>query len=343
MRILGIETSCDETAAAIVQDGKLVLSNVIASSKKEQELYGGVFPEVAARRQLECIVPAVEQALERARLQPSDLDAIAVTKGPGLLPSLLVGNIAARTLALAWKKPLIGVHHTLGHLDSPWLECKEAPEFPLLTLSVSGGHTDLWLRESHTKGQLLGRTLDDAAGEAFDKGATLLGLPYPGGPTLAHLAEDGDPASVKFPSLLAGKDPLSFSFAGLKTSLKYHLRDRGGVISLSEAEQQDIAASYQEAICSHLLSRIEHALSLHFEINEVHLVGGVSANKRLRALLQKAISRVSSRARIRTPARLEYCTDNAVMIAAAAEFMVRERGEKAYEAFSTEASLALDL
>ena len=320
MRILGIETSCDETAAAIVLDGKLVLSNIIASSKKEQELYGGVFPEVAA---------------------PADLDAIAVTKGPGLLPSLLIGNIAARALAAAWKKPLIGVHHTLGHLDSPWLECEEEPEFPLLTLSVSGGHTDLWLRESHTKGQLLGRTLDDAAGEAFDKGATLLGLPYPGGPALSALANGGNSSGVHFPSPLTGQDGCDFSFAGLKTSLKYTLRDRGGLLALSEQEKHDFAASFQEAICAHLLSRVAIALRLHPEAHEVHLVGGVSANTRLRALLQTFL--MTKEKKMRVPKKMEYCTDNAAMIAAAAEFLVQERSGEAYSSFSTEASLALSL
>lgn len=343
MRILGIETSCDETAAAIVQDGRIVLSTIIASSKKEQELYGGVFPEVAARRQLECIVPAIHQALERARLPTSHLDAIAVTKGPGLLPSLLVGNMAARTLASVWKKPLIGVHHTLGHLDSPWLECGEDPAFPLLTLSVSGGHTELWLRESHTKGKVLGRTLDDAAGEAFDKGATLLGLPYPGGPALSALAEKGNPASVRFPSPLEGHDGCDFSFAGLKTSLKYMLRDRGGLLALSEQEKRDTAASFQETICAHLLSGISKALKLCPEAREVHLVGGVSANTRLRKLLTELLSRGSLRTRIRTPTRMEYCTDNAAMIAAAGYFLVEERGEDAFDTFSTEASIVLHL
>ncbi len=340
MRILGIETSCDETAASVVEGGRRVLSNVIASSRKEQEAFHGVFPEVAARRQLECIVPAVDQALERAHLQPSELDAIAVTKGPGLLPSLLVGTMAARTLAAVWKKPLVGVHHTLGHLDSPWLECEDEPAFPLLTLSVSGGHTELWLRESHTKGQLLGRTLDDAAGEAFDKGATLLGLPYPGGPALSLLAEKGDLKAVKFPSPLAGKEGLSFSFAGLKTSLKYLLRDAGGLLALSEEEKKNIAASYQEAICRHLLSRVEKALKLYPEAREVHLVGGVSANTRLRRGLQELLG---AETKHRTPLRFEYCTDNAAMIAAAAYFLIEERWDGVFASFETEASVSLML
>jgi N6-L-threonylcarbamoyladenine synthase len=372
MRILGIETSCDETSVAVVEDGRRVLSNVIASSRKEQEAYGGVFPECAARRQLECIVPAVDQALKRAKVAPNDLDAIAVTKGPGLLPSLLVGAIAARSLASVWKKPLIGVHHNLGHLVSPWLECEEEPEFPILSLSVSGGHTELWLRKSHTRGTLLGRTLDDAAGEAFDKGATLLGLPYPGGPALSALAKDGDPKSIKFPTMLAGKDPLSFSFAGLKTSLKYLLRDAGGLHALTESEKKNIAASFQEAICTHLLSRLKNAMELHTEVKEVHLVGGVSANTRLREGLKELVlchaerradmldsssafanarsaqndrvgPKTKHRTRTRIPARIEYCTDNAAMIAAAAEFLLQDRGKEAYGVFKTEASLALAL
>ena len=346
MRILGIETSCDETSVSLVEGGRRVLSNIIASSRKEQEQFHGVFPEVAARRQLECIIPAVDQALKRAGISPQEIDAIAVTKGPGLLPSLLIGSIAARALASVWKKPLIGVHHNLGHLVSPWLDCPEEPLFPILTLSVSGGHTEIWLRESHTRGVLLGRTLDDAAGEAFDKGAVLLGLPYPGGPALSKLAEGGDPASVEFPVMLQGKAELAFSFSGLKTSLKYLLRDAGGLDALTESEKKNIAASYQEAICTHLLSRIEKALELHPEAREVHLVGGVSANTRLREMLRAFLVCHASTGlsmTLKTPTRLEYCTDNAAMIAAAGEFLVKERKEEAYVSFQTEASLALYL
>ncbi|MEK7136897.1 MAG: tRNA (adenosine(37)-N6)-threonylcarbamoyltransferase complex transferase subunit TsaD, partial [Patescibacteria group bacterium] len=291
--------------------------------------------EMAARKQLECIVPALQEGLECAKIAPTDLDAIAVTKGPGLLPSLLVGVAAARIFVSRFSLPLMGVHHTLGHLDSPWLESEEEIPFPLLTLSVSGGHTELWLRTSHTKGTLLGRTLDDAAGEAFDKGAVLLGLPYPGGPALSRLAESGDPHAFSFPKLLPGKKRLDMSFSGLKTSLKYLLRDKGSLEALSDEEKKDLAASYQEAICSHLVSRVLTALELHPEAHEVHLVGGVSANVRLRSFLRQSLH---SRIPIRTPTRFEYCTDNAAMIASAAFFMREELGEKAQDSFEVDAS-----
>lgn len=362
MRILGIETSCDETAASVVEDGVKVLSNVIATSSAEHARYGGVFPEMAARRQLECIVPALQGALDDARVNPRDLDAVAVTKGPGLLPSLLIGVSAARVFASRFSLPLIGVHHTLGHLSSPWLERTSEIVFPVLALSVSGGHTELWLRESHAKGALLGRTRDDAAGEAFDKGAVLLGLPYPGGPALSRLAEAGDSESVPFPLPFQGHETCDMSFSGLKTSLKYLLRDKGGIEALSEKERKDIAASYQEAICKHLVSRITQALGIHPKVREVHLVGGVSANIRLRALLQELVRQRSivnglpgearpvrrslgegGRAKsgqpaIRWPKAIEWCTDNAAMIAAAAYFMAQERGDRACSPFEAEAS-----
>src|SRR3989344_2396156 len=187
MRSLGIETSCDETAIAIVEDGQRVKSSVIASSVEAFTATGGVIPEEAARKQIECIVAVLKEVLHKGEMSWDQIDAIAVTKGPGLLGSLLIGTVTSRALASIWEKPLIGVHHTLGHLSSTWLDLPEGqePQFPILTLSASGGHTELWLRTNHLSGTLLGRTRDDAAGEAFDKGATLLGLPYPGGPSIS--------------------------------------------------------------------------------------------------------------------------------------------------------------
>lgn len=336
MRILGIETSCDETAAAVVEDGTRVRSNVIASSRAAFEQSGGVIPEEAARRQVECILPVIEQALDGIGLTPQDLDAIAVTRGPGLLGSLLVGTVTARIIASVWKKPVVGIHHTLGHLSSTWLvsqETSEEPVFPILTLSASGGHTELWLRTAHTRGTLLGRTRDDAAGEAFDKGASLLGLPYPGGPAIAECAESGNRDAFDFPLPLAKENTLDFSFSGLKTALRYTLRDHA---IDTESARTNLAASYQHALCRHLVDRIERALVLHASIREIHIVGGVSANRHLRSLAESC---VGSR-RLRTPATLAYCTDNAAMIAAAAEFLVRERGMPIGD-FDTEASLPL--
>ncbi len=339
MLILGIETSCDETSASVIEDGRRVLSNVIATSLKDHEAFGGVFPEVAARRQLEFILPVIDQALNEAHVKKEDIDAIAVTKGPGLLTSLLVGTSAARMLASVLHTPLIGVHHILGHLSSVWLEEEEEIPFPNLSVSVSGGHSELWLRENHTMGTIIGKTRDDAAGEAFDKGATLLGLSYPGGPALARLAEGGNPHFAEFPRPLVKEETCDMSFSGLKTSLKYYLRDRGGIEALSEIEKKDVAASYQDAICRHLVSRIDRAVSLHSEIREIHLVGGVSANQRLQILLSSFGEK--SGLRIRMPRRMSYCTDNAAMIGAAGYFLFQELGEKAYAPFQTLASVPL--
>lgn len=350
MLLLAFETSCDETSAAVVEDGRRVRSLIIASSSAAFTASGGVIPEEAARRQVECILPVLHQALAQASVSIQDIDALAVTRGPGLLGSLLVGTTAARALARLWKKPLIGVHHTLGHLSSPWLELPEndEPTFPVLTLSASGGHTDLWLRSAHTRGRLIGRTRDDAAGEAFDKGASLLGLPYPGGPSIAKAAEHGNPAAFSFPLPLKKEDTLDFSFSGLKTALRYTIRDLPSVRpnlmshvshlpSPAPLPVADLAASFQAAIVEHTVDRLLAALAHHPEVSEVHVVGGVSANTALRLALRERIP-------VRTlhfPQRLVFCTDNAAMIGAAAEFLHRELGERAFDPFTTEASLPL--
>ena len=293
MIILGIESSCDETAVAIVEDGCTVLSNTIASTKEVFSMSGGVVPEDAARRQVECILPVLHASLKESGLDIADIDAIAVTRGPGLLGSLLVGTVCARTISTLWKKPLIGVHHTFGHLTSVWLGADPKPCFPSLTLSASGGHTDLWYRTAHTKGELLGRTRDDAAGEAFDKGASMLGLPYPGGPSIANAALEGDKKSYKLPIALAGVDTFDFSFSGLKTALKNTVKEHPD-------DTNNLAASYQEAICLQLTDRVKRALKKHPEIQEIHLVGGVSANLRLRELTREIVSDIP----VRTPSEI---------------------------------------
>lgn len=333
MKILGIETSCDETAAAVVEDGRRVLSNVIASSSGMFERTGGVIPEEAARRQLECIQPVIDAALKDAGCGITDIDAVAVTHAPGLLGSLLVGTITARTLSWIHAKPLIGVHHTLGHLSSPWLGLEDDATFPILTLSVSGGHTDLWLRTSHTAGQLIGQTRDDAAGEAFDKGASLMGLPYPGGPAMAKAAHGGDKTAFPFPLPLAGDDSLNWSFSGLKTSLRYLLRDDPSAIE----RLSDLAASFEHAICRHLVDRLQRAIERHPEAREIHLVGGVSANEHLRAMIA-ALGTTT-----RWPAKNDYCTDNGAMIAAAGFFLQREKPDAIHKTFDTSANLPLSL
>ena len=357
MRILGIETSCDETAAAIVDDGTLVRSCVISSQRQKFSDRGGVIPEDAAREQVLCMLPVFHECLRESGDTPESIDAIAVTKGPGLLGSLLVGTTTARTLAMLWKKPLIGVHHTLGHLSSVWLSdnaqpapCPSVPAnsragnlqpiFPILTLSASGGHTDLWYRASHTQGTLLGSTRDDAAGEAFDKGAKLLGLPYPGGPSIAKAAEAGDPHAYEFPLPLRNDPSLDFSFSGLKTSLRYLLRDLyPDTLRPMPDALHNIAAAYQHAICAHLIDRVMRALRRHPDIREVHIVGGVSANTYLRSAMTLQLA--TCNLVLRHPSKIAYCTDNAAMIASAGEFLVREYGEKAYEEFTTTASIPL--
>lgn len=332
MKILGIETSCDETAAAVVQDGRKVLSNTIATSKDIFEKQGGVIPEIAARKQVECMISVIEKTLTAANVDTEDIDAIAVTKGPGLLGSLLVGTTTARVLAATWNKPLIGVHHTLGHLSSIWLQANTEPQFPLLALSVSGGHTELWYRTAYTEGKLLGTTLDDAAGEAFDKGAAMLGLSYPGGPAIEKFAEGGQIEAIEFPLPLKKEDNVNFSFSGLKTFLKNLLKDS------THAPLSDIAASYQHAICRHLMDRIERAVKQFPDVREIHIVGGVSANTHLRQLLQEYISGLAVKRTLRWPVTNAYCTDNAAMIASAGFYLLQEKPEEAVKEFETQAS-----
>ncbi|MFA6523037.1 MAG: tRNA (adenosine(37)-N6)-threonylcarbamoyltransferase complex transferase subunit TsaD [Candidatus Peribacteraceae bacterium] len=339
MLTLGIETSCDETCVAIVRDGREVLCNIISSSKDAFKALAGVIPEEAARQQVTCMIPVLKQALKEADVIPQQLDYLAVTKGPGLLGSLLVGTTTARVLSSVWAKPLIGVHHTLGHLSSPWLSMKGEPvpdiSFPVLTLSASGGHSDLWYRTSHTTGVLLGKTRDDAAGEAFDKGASQLGLPYPGGPHLAKLAERGDEHRFSFPSPLHDDPSLDFSFSGLKTALKYVLRDH----KEAQSDLPSLAASYQYAICNHLTDRLQRALKKHADIAEIHLSGGVSANTRLRTMTEELCARHGIT--FRAPVSLTFCTDNAAMIAAAGSFLVQEELNLSLVPFETAASLSL--
>ncbi len=342
MKILGIETSCDETSIAVVEDGTKVHSCIISSSQKDFESLGGVVPENAARMQLECIFFVLEKAVHTAGVSLSDCDAIAVTNTPGLLGSLLVGTSVARVLSAIHKLPLIPVHHTLGHLSSVWLSMESAclPTFPCLTLSVSGGHTDLWYRESHTNCRRIGATRDDAVGEAFDKGAVQLGLPYPGGPKLSQLADGGVTDRYAFPFPLAHEQGFDFSFSGLKTSLKYLLRDAGGIHSLSEIEKKDLAASYEYALCAHLLDRVSKALDEFPQCQELHMVGGVSANRQLR-LLAKELGRQKG-VDLRLCEELRYCTDNGAMIAAAGYFLFKEKPSCVSSSWQTSSSSSLE-
>ncbi|MBU6364303.1 MAG: tRNA (adenosine(37)-N6)-threonylcarbamoyltransferase complex transferase subunit TsaD [Acidobacteria bacterium] len=312
--VLAIETSCDETAAAVV-DGRRILSNVVASQAELHSVYGGVVPEVAARHHLTTVNAVVDRALDDARMSLGDVDRIAVTRRPGLIGALLVGVATAKALAYATGKPLVMADHLHGHVAACWLE-PLALDPPFVALTASGGHTRLDLVEDYAAPQLLGQTLDDAAGEAIDKGARLLGIPYPGGPGLEVLAREGDATAFDFPVGLRsrGPDQLDFSYAGVKTALLYATRDLGddGV----QARRADLAASYQEAIVRPLVDRLMLAADIH-AVPAVSIGGGVAANGRLRELVEQAAA--SRGLRVAIPDRA-LCTDNAAMIAAAAAF-----------------------
>jgi N6-L-threonylcarbamoyladenine synthase len=315
-RILGIETSCDETAAAIVENGRALLSSVVTSQIDLHAKYGGVFPEVASRQHILTIYGVVEQALQQAHMSLKDIDAIAVTRGPGLAGSLVVGVNYAKGLALAEGLPLIGVNHLEGHIYSAWVypadvvEPPPAPRFPLLALLISGGHSELNLMYDHLTYEHLGATLDDAAGEAFDKVARLLGLPYPGGPAIQKAAINGNPHAFNFPrARLEGS--WNFSFSGLKTAV---LR----VVRQFEAKKQelpveDLAASFQAAVVDVLVTKTFQA-ARKYKAKEILVAGGVSANRAVRtAFLEQ------NEFPVHIPA-LSLCTDNAAMIAAAGYF-----------------------
>ena len=314
-RILGIETSCDETAAAVVESGCRVVSNVVASQAELHARYGGVFPEVASRLHIETIFPVVAEALSQAHAGMDSIDAIAVTRGPGLAGSLVVGLNMAKGLALASGLPLLGVNHLEAHLYSTWLvDDLPPPEFPLLGLIVSGGHTELILMTDHLEYQRLGATLDDAAGEAFDKVARLLGLAYPGGPSIQAAAENGDATAFRFPrAWLEGT--WDFSFSGLKTAVLREVRAQQPEIEAGvEAPDPglpigDLAASFQAAVTDVLVGKTMAAAKA-LKAKEILVAGGVSANRQLRAAMLDQPDFP-----VRVPP-LYLCTDNAAMIAA---------------------------
>jgi N6-L-threonylcarbamoyladenine synthase len=302
--ILGLETSCDETAAALVTDDGCILSSVVSSQAELHSRYGGVVPEVASRRHLELVVPVVREALTEADASLDDVTRVAVTRGPGLIGALLVGLSAAKALAWARGLPLVAVDHLHGHVASLFLE-PEASEPPFLCLLASGGHTLLLDVQDQSGFRVLGTTLDDAAGEAFDKGARLLGLGYPGGAEIDRIAREGDPEAYDFP--VARVPGLDFSFSGLKTSLLYKIRELP--TDELEARRADLAASYQRAIVTALVGRTGEAAE-QIGADRIAVVGGVAANSELRAALPDAAL-----------APLPLCTDNAAMIASAARFL----------------------
>ncbi len=311
--ILGIETSCDETAAAVVEDGRTVWSSVVSSQVDLHARFGGVVPEVASRAHVELITPVVAEALVEAGVELADLDAIAACHGPGLAGALLVGVAAAKGLALATGLPYVGVNHLEAHLHAAWLEDPDLA-LPLAVLIVSGGHTMTVVMEDHGRYRVVGQTVDDAAGEAFDKVARHLGLGYPGGPAIDRLAREGDPAAVRFPRAMPGE--ADFSFAGLKTAVVNHTRRE------PDTALPDLAASFQEAVVDQLVTKLLAAAD-QAHAPTLALGGGVAANSRLRATVADAAASTGRAVFLPPPA---LCTDNGAMIAATAWWRLQADG-----------------
>ncbi|PIZ76791.1 tRNA (adenosine(37)-N6)-threonylcarbamoyltransferase complex transferase subunit TsaD [Candidatus Peregrinibacteria bacterium CG_4_10_14_0_2_um_filter_38_24] len=338
MKILGIETSCDETSVAIVKDGRKVLANVIYSQIPLHALTGGVVPEVAAREHVIKMVPVLDEALKKAKCGWDDIDAIAITQGPGLISSLIIGTQTANVISFVKNKPLIPVQHIVGHIYSNWLYGPDSSDseiyeisLPALVLTVSGGHNDMILMKAHNKFKVLGETLDDAAGEAFDKVARILGLGYPGGPAISKKAVDGDATRFKLPRSFLEKGSLNFSFSGLKTAVIREIRKyvtENNMKDESELDEQfkaDMSAAFQEAVTDVFVQKMLEALNQYPKIKEVMIAGGVSANTRIRNALTEALP---ADVKFRFPKAISYCTDNAAMIAAAGYYLYKLHPKK---------------
>jgi len=306
--VLGIETSCDETSAAIVKDSKLI-SNVVYTQKIHKN-YGGVVPELASQEHLNEIISVIDLCLNESKLKISDIDGIAVTYGPGLMGSLLVGLNFVKAMSLSLKIPFLGINHLEGHLFSNYINNKNI-EFPHLCCLVSGGHTQLWLIEDYDVFKLLGASIDDAAGEAFDKGARIMGLGYPGGPEIDKISKQGNPKFFNFPRPEVKGSPLNFSFSGLKTALLYYCQKQN--TEFLKINIPNIAASYQEAIIDCVFNRIKKIIDTNKNLKQIYIAGGVAANSRFR---EKSSLFKLNNINIIFP-KLEYCTDNAAMIAMA--------------------------
>lgn len=322
--VLGIESSCDETAAAVVRGGVSVLSNVVASQTELHARYRGVVPEIASRSHMQRILPTVQEALAVAGVGIADLDGIAVTNRPGMIGCLLVGITAAKTLSWRFGIPLLGVDHVQAHIHAAFMTRPDLP-LPLLALIASGGHTALYLVPEPGAAERVGATRDDAAGEALDKGAALLGLPYPGGPAIQAAARTGNPAAVALPRSLLGPDSLDFSFSGVKTALLYHLRGAGGgspTPTLAPAALADLAASYQAAIVDVLVTKLARA-ARRFPVRSLAIGGGVARNELLRARLG-ADKAFADLALVFPP--LDLCADNGAMVAGVGDLLLG-RGE----------------
>ncbi|MCF0132371.1 MAG: tRNA (adenosine(37)-N6)-threonylcarbamoyltransferase complex transferase subunit TsaD [Blautia sp.] len=309
--ILAIESSCDETAASVVKNGRTVLSNVISSQIELHKLYGGVVPEIASRKHIEKINQVICQALEDAKVTLDDLDAVGVTYGPGLVGALLVGVAEAKAIAYAKKIPLVGVHHIEGHVSANYIEHPEL-EPPFLCLIVSGGHTHLVIVKDYGEFEILGRTRDDAAGEAFDKVARAIGLGYPGGPKIDRLSKEGNPDAIAFPRARVGDCPYDFSFSGVKSAVLNYLNN--AQMKGEEVNKADIAASFQKAVVDVLVEHTMMAAKDH-GMRKIAIAGGVASNGALRDAMEKACEK--NRFQFYRPSPI-FCTDNAAMIGAAA-------------------------
>ena len=310
MRILGLETSCDETGVAIFDTGRGLLAHALFSQVDIHVEYGGVVPELASRDHVRKTLPLVHQVLGEAGLSPADLDGVAYTAGPGLVGALMVGATLAQTLAWAWNIPALGVHHMEGHLLAPMLE-EEHPAYPFVALLVSGGHTQLVRVDGIGRYRLLGESLEDAAGEAFDKAAKMLGLPYPGGPHIARLAESGNATRFDFPRPMVNRPGLDFSFSGLKTFTLNTVNACREESGLSDQDKCDIARAFEEAVVATLVIKCRRALEQE-GLSTLVMAGGVIANRNLRAQLQSALGKTGARVFYPAP---QFCTDNGAMIA----------------------------
>jgi len=343
MYILGIESSCDETAAAIVEintkTGKSkTLSNIISSQIEIHQKYGGVIPEIAAREHVLNIIPVIYEALSKAKITPKKIEAIAVTKGPGLITSLITGTETARTLAYVWHKPLIGVNHIAGHIYSDFLELKQKIIFPLVVLTVSGGHTNLVLMKNHNSFKIIGETRDDAAGEAYDKGAKMLDLGYPGGPIISKyariFAESGKKNTIALPRPMIGNG-LDFSFSGLKTALLYKIQKDPNW----EKRVPEYCFAYQEAIID-ILSRKTITAAKKYGAKTIMLSGGVSANLELRTYLAAKVTQELPKNPLIVP-KLSYTTDNAAMIALAGYYALQSKTKTSWQKLKVDVNFGL--
>lgn len=331
--IMGIESSCDETAVAILKNGREIAANVVASQIESHKRFGGVVPEIASRHHVEQITIVLEEAMEQAGIAFSDLDAIAVTEGPGLVGALLIGVNAAKALAFAHNIPLVPVHHIAGHIYANRLVTEM--RFPLLALVVSGGHTELVYMKEHGHFDVIGETRDDAAGEAYDKVARTLSMPYPGGPHIDRLAHEGKPV-IDLPRAWLEEGSYDFSFSGLKSAVintVHNAEQRGEIIAPA-----DLAASFQASVVEVLVKKAERAVE-HYQVKQLLLAGGVAANKGLRSALTEAFADKEGIELVIPP--LSFCTDNAAMIAAAGSIMF-EKGKRADLALNANAGLAIE-